>query len=69
MALNKRVVGITIDNKGQFTLEAKEGFSGESCLEKTRNLEVVLGGEAVAEGKTDAYYDGDGDNPISINLG
>lgn len=65
--LVKRTIGITIDSKGQFTLEAKEGFAGGQCLEKTKNLELVLGGEEVDGGKTNAYYDGD-DAPISINL-
>jgi hypothetical protein len=66
--LTKRNVRITIDSKGQYTLEAGEGFSGASCLEKTKNLEVALGGTAIDEGKTGSYYDGDGDSPVTINL-
>lgn len=65
--MDKRVIEITIDNKGNYTLEAKEGFSGESCIEKTKDIELVLGGTEVDGGKTDAYYDPD-DNDVSISL-
>lgn len=67
----KRKVQITIDKKGAYTMKALEGFSGESCVNNTKNIELVLGEGAteVGSGKTDAYYDGDGDAPISINLG
>lgn len=69
--LQKRHIAVTIDKQGAFTVEAKEGFVGESCVEKTKNIELLLGEGAteMASGKTDAYFDGDGDNPISINLG
>ena len=67
MELTKRNIQIKIDAKGNFTFEAKEGFAGTSCVEQTRQLELVLGGNETDGGKTSAYYDGD-DNPISINL-
>lgn len=67
MELTKKTIEIRIDEKGNFGLEAKEGFSGTSCMEQTKELEVVLGGTEVADGKKDSYYDGD-DSPISINL-
>lgn len=61
-------VKIIIDEKGNYTMQALEGFSGESCLEKTKDIELILGGTEVAEGKTSAYYDPDDDNPVCLNL-
>jgi hypothetical protein len=67
MSGQKRVK-VTIDNKGGFTLEALEGFAGESCTTQTREIEIALGGVEVAEGKTSAYYDGIDDNDVMIKL-
>jgi hypothetical protein len=64
--LARKEVEITIDKKGGFRIEAKN-IQGTSCTEATRQLELVLGGVEVGEGKTASYYDGD-DAPISINL-
>lgn len=66
--MDQRRVRITIDGQGNYALEALEGFSGASCVEQTKELEVAIGGVAVDEGKTAAYYDDDGSNPVSINL-
>lgn len=68
MSANQRRIEIVIDNKGNYAIEAKEGFSGASCIEQTRNLELAIGGAVVDEGKTDAYYNPDGDNPVSLSL-
>lgn len=68
MTANQRRVRITIDNKGNYSLEALEGFSGASCIEQTRELEVAIGGLVVDEGKTDAYYNPDDSNPVGIKL-
>lgn len=64
--LTKKKVQIRIAKDGSFTLTAGEGFTGESCTLQTRNLELILGGSEVGSGKTDAYYDGDGEAPVSI---
>ena len=64
----KRKVRITIDKKGAYSMEALEGFSGQSCVEKTKNIELILGGSEIDGGKTGSYYDGDDTAPISINL-
>jgi hypothetical protein len=64
----KKVVGIKIDTKGGFAIEAKEGFASESCIEKTKGLELILGGTEIAGGNTSAYYDDDDAAPISINI-
>lgn len=65
----KRSVRIVIDKKGAHTMEALEGFEGASCIEKTKTLELILGGEEVGSGKTDNYYKDGDESPISINLG
>jgi len=65
--MKKRNIEIVIDKTGNYTLEAKEGFSGENCLSQTKDIEIVLGGIEVDDKKTDAFYDGD-NSPVSINL-
>lgn len=66
--MQKQVIEIRIKKDGAYTLQAKEGFAGESCREKTRNLELMLGGEAVDTINTPAYYEDGGDNDINLNL-
>lgn len=61
----KKVIKFTIDKEGQYQMECLEGFSGTSCTDQTRGLELILGGTVTGEGKTDSYYDPD--SPISIN--
>lgn len=66
--MNQKRIRITIDTKGGYGLEALEGFAGTSCVEQTRELEVAIGGMAVDEGKTDAFYDSDGETPVFVDL-
>ncbi|WP_165797688.1 DUF2997 domain-containing protein [Heyndrickxia sporothermodurans] len=68
MSLNQRRIQITIDPKGNYGIEAKEGFSGASCVEQTRELEIAIGGMVVDEGKTSDYYNPDDNNPVSLNI-
>lgn len=63
----KKVVKITIDKKGVYKMEALEGFSGTSCTEQTKGLELILGGSEIGEGKTDAYY-GPDDSPVTVDI-
>jgi hypothetical protein len=67
----KRSIKVVIDKQGAFTVQAMEGYAGQSCVEKTKNVELLLGGDAteVAAGKTDKYYEGDGESPVSVSLG
>lgn len=64
----KRNVQIKIASGGTFTLTAGEGLTGEGCMVRTQQLELVLGGTEVDGGKTDAFYEGD-ESPVSIDLG
>lgn len=66
--MNREVVKITIKKDGSFSLEAMEGIKGQNCREKTKNLELILGGEAVSSETKSTYYEDDGDNGISLNL-
>ena len=66
--MKKEVVEIRINKKGDFTFKAKEGFSGTSCVEKTRDLELALGGIEVKSEKTKEYYDSDPTNSAFINI-
>lgn len=66
--MKKETVEIRIDSKGGFTFEAKEGFGGKSCIERTKNLELALGGKAVSTEKTNDYYKPDDSDPIKIKI-
>ena len=66
--MRKEVVEIRINEKGGFTFQAKEGFSGSSCVERTKDLELALGGRRVSQEKTKEYYDSDPGSPLRINL-
>lgn len=66
--MRKEVVEIRINEKGDFTFKAKEGFSGTSCVERTRDLELALGGVEVKSEKTKEYYDNDPINSAFINI-
>lgn len=65
--MRKRKIRITIDKQGNYELEALEGFSGASCVEATKNLEIAIGGIVVDEEKKPEYFDPD-DSPIRLNL-
>lgn len=66
MGDNKQLIEIIVEKDGSFSVQAKEGFSGESCRNQTRQLEMVLGGEATSTTNTKDYYDDGGD--VNINL-
>lgn len=65
--MNKQKIRIVIDKKGDYTLKALEGFAGEQCRQETREIEMLLGGEAVSTENTKEYYDDPGTD-IGLNL-
>lgn len=65
--MEKRVVKITVAKDGTHRIEAMEGFSGESCINKTKDIELALGGIQIDSGKKDSYYEGD-DTPVSVDI-
>ena len=68
--MKKEVVEIRIDKKGNFTFLAKEGFSGASCIEKTKELELILSNNAVlsSQKKTNDYYKPDDSDQLKLNI-
>lgn len=66
--MNKETVVIRINQTGGFTFQAKDGFSGSSCVERTKDLELALGGRVVNTEKTKEYYNPDDASPIKIKL-
>lgn len=65
--MEKRLVKITVSKNGEYKMEALEGFVGQDCINKTKDIELVLGGQETGAGKTDKYFEDDGDNPNFIN--
>ena len=66
--MDERRIKFIIDKQGNITVETLDGFSGTSCVEKMKHIQVLLGGEQMESGKTGAYYDPDYENPVSINM-
>ena len=58
---------ITIAEDGTADIDLLEGFSGMSCVEKSREIELILGGQQIEQQAKPEMYDGSGD--ISIDLG
>ena len=40
---------ITINEDGSTEIDLKEGFSGMSCVEKSKEIELLIGGEQVEQ--------------------
>ena len=57
---------ITINADGTSDIDLQEGFSGMSCVEKSKEIEVILGGEKVEQKQKPEMYEGDS---TSIDLG
>lgn len=64
--MQKKSIQIKIDKEGNWSMETKEGFSGASCVEQTKSLEIAIGGETVADSKKPEYYNGDDQPPVTI---
>ena len=57
---------ITINEDGSTEIDLKEGFSGMSCIEKSKEIELLIGGEQVEQKQKPEMFEG-GD--VSIDLG
>lgn len=66
--MKKETVEIRINENGGFSLQAKEGFKGSSCVKRTQDLELALGGRVVSTEKTKEFYEGDPTNPVTLNI-
>lgn len=61
----KKVI-ITIAEDGTSEIDLIEGFSGMSCIEKSKEIELILGGDQLEQKQKPEMYEG-GD--VSIDLG
>ncbi len=61
----KRMV-VTVNADGTSDIDLQEGFSGMSCVEKSREIELILGGEQLEQKAKPEMYEG-GD--VSVDLG
>lgn len=59
-------VTITIAEDGTSEIDLVEGFSGMSCIEKSKEIELILGGDQIEQKQKPEMYEG-GD--VSIDLG
>lgn len=66
--MRKEIVEIRIKEDGSFTFQAKEGFAGESCMERTKDLEIALGGKEISKKKTKEFYESDPSLTTNIAL-
>lgn len=67
--MDREVIEFTVNKDGSYTMLAKEGFAGESCRDKTMQLEMALAGEKTSDKNTDDYYKDDGmEINIDLNL-
>lgn len=57
---------ITIEEDGTADIDLQEGFFGMSCVEKSKEIELILGGTQVEQKQKPEMYDG-GD--VSVDLG
>lgn len=53
---------IIIDEKGNYEIDLVEGFSGASCAQKAKEIQVLIGGIEQNETKKAEYFDPEGDN-------
>ena len=53
---------ITVDEKGNYEIDLIEGFSGVSCAEKAKEIQILIGGIETNETKKPEYFDPNGDN-------
>ena len=57
-------IEITINGDGTTDIDLKEGFSGMSCVEKSKQIELIVGGTPIKREEKPEYYE-----PESIDLG
>lgn len=65
--MTKQTIKITVAKDGSYTMTALEGFAGQSCMEKTKDIELILGGNEVDGGKTDDFFKPD-DAPVTMDI-
>ena len=59
---------ITINMDGITDIDLKEGFSGMSCVEKSKQIELIIGGTQVEQKEKPEYYEPDTSVDIGIDI-
>lgn len=57
---------LTINEDGTVEVDLQEGFSGMSCVEKSKEIELIIGGQQIDQKEKPEMYEG-GD--VSVDLG
>lgn len=60
---------ITFNPDGTTDIDLKEGFSGMSCVEKSKQIELIIGGTAVEQKEKPEFYQEETSVDIGINIG
>ena len=55
-------IEITVGSDGNYSIDAMDGFGGQSCEQKTANIISILGGVEQDKKYKPEYFDPDGDN-------
>ena len=63
-----KVVDITINSDGTTDIDLKEGFSGMSCVEKAKQIELIIGGSVIEQKEKAEYYEQDESIDLGINI-
>ena len=62
-------IELTIKKDGNYTINAMEGFVGQSCDQKTANIISILGGVEKETKYKPEYFDPNGDNLNELTNG
>ena len=62
-------IEITVGADGNYSIDAMEGFGGQSCEQKTANIISILGGVETDKKYKPEYFDPDNLDELTINNG
>lgn len=57
---------LTINEDGTVEVDLQEGFSGMSCVEKSKEIELIIGGQQIDQKEKPEMYEGE---DVSVDLG
>lgn len=50
-------MNVIIGEDGTYEIDLKEGFSGMSCIEKSKEIQLILGGNEIEKKEKPEMYD------------
>ena len=62
-------IELTKGADGNYTINAMEGYGGQSCEQKTANIKSILGGVETDKKYKPEYFDPDNLDELTINNG